>query len=453
MPNRKISICVPSWNRFQMTIDSFAQVLDDDRVAEIVLVDDASTDDSYQRLVDHFLHIPKVKVYRNDTNLDCYKNKRQSVEHSTSMWCILFDSDNILTTAYLDALYAIPEWDNHTVYQPEWARPHFDFREFSGVSVTWKNVKQYIYENGQVKTKLETALNAMNFFVNRNEYLNVWDGSVDPVTSDSIYFNYCWLKKGNTVYITPGLQYDHLVHEAHYQQNVHRTGNFHNELLKRFETMEQEIQPMALVFDIGANVGDTVYEFIRWSHKVVAFEPNPNLHTRLTKRFAGQNVLIQKCGLDNHNGTNTFKICDANSLSTFSQYWKEHSRFADRHYWDIELEVPVMTLDNAIDVFGIPDYVKIDVEGYEYEVLKGLTRLLPHTIFCFEWVEEQINDIRNSVQYIQSLGYTQFSYTENDAILLPGHIRWGTWNELELFHNDNLNAFRKEKWGMIYFRN
>jgi len=436
-----------------MTIDSFAQVLADDRVSEVILVDDASTNSDGERLQKLFFGHQKVKVYINDTNLDCYKNKHEAVLKATGTWCILFDSDNILTTAYLDALYTIAEWDNHTVYQPEWARPHFDFRQWTGLNITWKNVKQYIYTDGRVQTGLETGLNAMNFFVNRNEYLNIWDGSIDPVTSDSIYFAYCWLKRGNSYHITKDLQYDHLVHDAHYVTNVHRTGNFHNELLQRFEKMEQDIQPMSLVFDIGANVGDTVYEFIRWSHKVIAFEPNPNLHTRLTKRFEGQNVLIQKCGMDNHNGTNVFKICDAYSLSTFSQFWKEHSRFADRHYWDIELEVQVMTLDNAIDVFGIPDYIKIDVEGYEYEVLKGLTKLLPNTIFCFEWVEEQLNDIRNSIQHIQSLGYTHFSYTENDAVLLPKQIQWSTWNELEIFHNEGLNAFRKEKWGMIYFKN
>ena len=401
MDNRKISICIPTWNRFQMTINAFAQVLADDRVDEVVLVDDASTNESAIHLANYFAGNPKVKVYSNTVNIDCYRNKHAAMQNATGTWCILFDSDNILTTTYLDALYAIPEWDNHTVYQPEWARPHFDFRQWAGLNITWKNVKQYIYSNGQVQTGLETGLNAMNFFVNRNEYLNVWDGSVDPVTSDSIYFAYCWLMKGNRYHITKDLQYDHLVHDAHYVQNVHRTGNFHKELLERFATMEQDMRPLNLVFDIGANVGDTVDFFNRVSRKVIAFEPNPNLHRLLQKKFEGENVIIDKRGLDNHNGSNKFNICDAYSLSTFSSFWKEHSRFAERHYWDIEIEVPVMTIDTAIDTYGIPDYIKIDVEGHEYEVLKGLTRLLTNTILCFEWTEEQTDDMRSSIQYLQ----------------------------------------------------
>ena len=67
-------------------------------------------------------------------------------------------------------------------------------------------------------------LNAMNFFINRDEYLKVWDGSINPVTSDSIYFNYCWLNAGNKIYVTPNMQYEHTVHDgSHYQLNNKKT--------------------------------------------------------------------------------------------------------------------------------------------------------------------------------------------------------------------------------------
>jgi hypothetical protein len=57
--------------------------------------------------------------------------------------------------------------------------------------------------------------------------LKVWDGSVDPVTADSIYFNYCWLAAGNKILITPKLQYLHRVHDqSHYVNNVNRTNGF-----------------------------------------------------------------------------------------------------------------------------------------------------------------------------------------------------------------------------------
>lgn len=230
---RQISIAIPSWNRYEQTVNSFKNVIDDERIREVVIVDDASTDDSYDKLKWHFRDNNKVRIFKNETNLDCYFNKKKAMEKATSDFCILFDSDNTLGTDYIDALFNIAWWDKFTAYQPEFSKPHFDFRKHSGVTLTKSNVNDYLHTN------LETALNAMNFFINREQFLKVWDGSIDPVTSDSIYFNFCWLKANNKIKITPHLEYDHFISEdgtGHYQQNHKRTGNFHQELLQRFKT-------------------------------------------------------------------------------------------------------------------------------------------------------------------------------------------------------------------------
>lgn len=220
-----ISLCITSWNRDSLTFDSFRQVLNDDRISEIVIVDDHSDERIYNNLLFMVNGIDKVKLYRNDKNLGCYHNKRKAVELATNEWVILFDSDNTLTTKYLDA---IPEvWVSTNIYQPEFARPHFDFTKFSGSVISAFNVKGYM-----VQKHFTTMLNAMNFFVNRDEYLRVFDTKKEePWTADSIYFNYLWLKAGNKIYVTPGMQYDHLVHNgSHYKANVHKTGNFFNQV-------------------------------------------------------------------------------------------------------------------------------------------------------------------------------------------------------------------------------
>jgi len=241
MDNRKISICIPSWNRYQLTIDSVIQVIDDSRISEIVIVDDCSTNGEGVRLQESYSGNPKVKFYTNPVNLDCYRNKHEAVHKASNEWCILFDSDNVLTTQYIDTLFAISDWDKQTIYQPSFARPHFDFRPHAGITFTYENIADYIHTN------VMTAMNAMNFFINRSEYLRVWDGSIDPVTSDSIYFNYCWLLARNKFYITPGLEYDHLVHRGHYQDNVHRTGNFHNELLEKIRHIRNHMPQIETV--------------------------------------------------------------------------------------------------------------------------------------------------------------------------------------------------------------
>ena len=235
MDNRKIGICCPTWNRFDLTIKAFEQVLDDDRIISVTLSDDNSTDDSYEKLVEYYKGNKKVLLYKNRENLDCYENKKESILSSDTEWNILLDSDNIIDKSYLDAIYAIEEWDSKTIYQPEFARPHFDFRQFSGLEITSKNTPEYKYNN-----YFEVMLNAMNFFINRDEYLKVWDGSINPVTSDSIYFNYCWLNAGNKIYVTPNMQYEHTVHDgSHYQLNNKKTPQgFHQSVLDKLNALK-----------------------------------------------------------------------------------------------------------------------------------------------------------------------------------------------------------------------
>lgn len=232
--DRKISVCIPTFNRYELLIKAIENVIDDSRISEVVIVDDCSTNGDYEKLISYYTNIQKVKLYRNEKNLDCYRNKHEAMSMATEDWCILFDSDNILTLNYLDTIYGISEWDVSTSYQPVFSRPHFDFRNYSGLTLNNKNVSQF------VNTPIMTALNAMNFFINRTEYLSVWDGSVDPVTSDSIYFNYCWLKRGNKIHMLPGLEYDHLIHSgSHYQNNVNRTQKgFHNSIINNLKNLK-----------------------------------------------------------------------------------------------------------------------------------------------------------------------------------------------------------------------
>lgn len=231
---RRISISIPTYNRYQLTIDSFAQVLNDDRVAEVVIADDCSTDDSFQKLCEYFKDEPKVELYTSGFNKDCYANKHRAAELATSPQIIILDSDNTLTPPYLDAIYAIPEWNPKTIYQPSFAKPAFDFRKYEGLTLTKENVSEYI------DTNLMTALNAMNFFINREEYLRVWDGSVNPGTSDSIYFSLCWLKAGNNIQITPNLHYDHRLHadkSNHYNQHSHKYVQFHQRVMDEIKNL------------------------------------------------------------------------------------------------------------------------------------------------------------------------------------------------------------------------
>ena len=89
-----ISICVPTYNRYEMTVQCFEQVLHDDRIDEIVVVDDYSEDGSYELLKERFKYDSKVKIFRNKINLDCFLNKRMSIDLENNL--NLFNSEKFL---------------------------------------------------------------------------------------------------------------------------------------------------------------------------------------------------------------------------------------------------------------------------------------------------------------------------------------------------------------------
>lgn len=231
-----ITLCLTTYQRTDLLFESFAQVLTDDRVSEIVIVDDHSDYEIFNAIAWHTKEFSKVKLYRNEKNLDCYFNKREAVSRATNEWVILFDSDNILTKSYIDRIETIimAGANEKTLYNPSFAKPHFNFTNYSGKLVTRENVASFMGD-----ATFQTMLNAMNYFVNKTQYLKVWDSSIDPVTSDSLYQNYRWMDAGNSIYVVPELYYDHRIHEgSHYRNNVKRTPRgFHEDIIQRLKTM------------------------------------------------------------------------------------------------------------------------------------------------------------------------------------------------------------------------
>jgi len=231
---RKISICIPSYNRCEMTLDSFKEVYEDERISEVVIVDDASDINIFNQLKEVCDALPKVKLIRNITNQDCYRNKATSLGYAINEYAILLDSDNTIDTCYIDKIYE-QEWSADVILTPSYAKPNFDFRAYEGITISKENISYLVG-----KPMVEVCLNAANYFVNVNSYLEVWDGNEDPVTSDSIYQCLNWLKSGRKIKIVQGLEYLHRVHSgSHWQNNIHRTKQgFHQSILNKLKEMK-----------------------------------------------------------------------------------------------------------------------------------------------------------------------------------------------------------------------
>ena len=229
-----MTVAFTTFNRTDLLYQAMGPFIYDDRVSEIIIVDDHSNENIYAEIQAKCSLTSKIRLFRNEENLDCYRNKRQAVKHATSEWVALLDSDNKFSMEFIDVLFSQKPWNHSWAYAPEFARPHFDFRGLSGTAISGNNIRSIL-----PNWNCGTMLNAMNYFFNRDEFLRVWDKSIDPVTSDSLYHNYNWLKAGNTIYVTPGLQYEHRVHEgSHYKQNVRRTPEgLHEELLDKLRVL------------------------------------------------------------------------------------------------------------------------------------------------------------------------------------------------------------------------
>lgn len=236
---RKISICIPTFNRPELTISSFIEVYGDERISEIIIVDDASEIHNYDRLKKITDNLPKVKLYRNEENLDCYRNKAKAISYADNRNCILFDSDNTLDKQYIDKVFDVINWGDYVAMLPSFAAPHFNYTKYEGLTITRQNVN-----HNAADPTFTTMLNTANCFVDRDFYLKCFDHSIDPHTADSIYMNYRMLDAGGSIYVVPGLTYIHRIDDhkgeqgGHYNMNVHKTPpGFHDSIVQKLKDM------------------------------------------------------------------------------------------------------------------------------------------------------------------------------------------------------------------------
>ncbi len=232
--SRKISLCITTYNRPDLTIKAFENVLNHPAITEVVIVDDNSTIENYQKLRKLLVKIGsyKIKVFRNTTNLDCYQNKKRAVQLASNDWVILFDSDNIMDNDYVNNILA-HNWYPDTIIAPSFARPHFDYRALAG-----NNINAFTVAKMSTIKGFDALINTCNYFVNKHEYLKVHKSDINPHAADTCYFNSCWIKAGNQIYVANQLEYQHIIHDgSHYKEHNHKSNDLFDSLMAEFKTM------------------------------------------------------------------------------------------------------------------------------------------------------------------------------------------------------------------------
>jgi len=203
-----------------------------------------------------------------------------------------------------------------------------------------------------------------------------------------------------------------------------------------------------LIFDIGANKGDFSEKcLIEYKDvKMITIEANDELASLLTKKFINSDVVVlNNLASSKNNEEIEFFISNADTISTASKDWIEKSRFSNNYSWGDPIKKKTVNIDSLIEKYGKPNLIKIDVEGYELEVVKGLTT--KQSEICFEWAEEEYSKINETCSYLKSIGYEEFGFIYGDEHLKRPDV-YTSWENCSI-HND-ININRKDKWGMIW---
>jgi FkbM family methyltransferase len=210
------------------------------------------------------------------------------------------------------------------------------------------------------------------------------------------------------------------------------------------------VKPGDLCFDVGANMGNRISPLLQSGAKVVAVEPQEKCARFLKYKF-GNKIEIIKKGLGESEGIKNFYIASYDVLSSFSDEWinsVKDDRFKHAS-WNKTVQVPMTTLDNLIKTYGHPSFIKIDVEGYELEVLKGLHQ--PVKMISFEYTfPELINRAFDCIDEIEKSNATiECNYSTGESMEFALN-QWLTPQQMK--NHINAQQFTSKNFGDIYVR-
>jgi FkbM family methyltransferase len=209
------------------------------------------------------------------------------------------------------------------------------------------------------------------------------------------------------------------------------------------------LAPGTLCYDIGANIGEKSEALLKAGARVIAFEPNLLLVNELKARCGWErNWTLVTAALGSSAGIATLYARQIHGLSSLAeegpQSWQ--GKLVDT------LNVPVLTLDMAIEKFGRPFYCKIDVEGWEFEVLTGLSQCIPLLSFEFHLTDKDMDKTKACLKKLSTFGSNLVNVTPAEKLT----FHFPEWLSLENFCKEfpgNLSSLPGEKYGDIFVKN
>lgn len=195
-----------------------------------------------------------------------------------------------------------------------------------------------------------------------------------------------------------------------------------------------------VIFDVGANIGQSAKSFKEWFPQSIihAFEPSPSTFEQLSHACVSMpNVHLNRLGVGSNKGSFTFFENELSDISSFLEptelLW---GRVKDRK------PIEIITIDDYVGEHGVTniDFLKIDTQGFDFEVVKGCAKLCARNAVQLIQMEVNFENFYKNLPQVDEI----MRYLFDRNFKLVGfygfhhkHIA-ASWSDMLLIHESQL---------------
>ena len=246
------SLCIATFERFDhFLVNYLPKYIENEYIDEIVITDETGTD--VDKIIEKFGDHPKLKLFKNESRLGPFLNKRKACLNAKNDWIALIDSDNFADKEYFKVAKAYLEQNSlldkkNVGLAPTKSKPHLDYSHLSGFVY---KIGDFLKNNEMEQKLIQCHNKPANYLMNAGNYIinKYLIESIDLTKEgenisrssacDVIYFNTLLFEQLElNLYVVPGLEYEHIVHAGStYTTTAHLFSDFNEEVYKRYDNL------------------------------------------------------------------------------------------------------------------------------------------------------------------------------------------------------------------------